>query len=444
MGNQKGLDGAKAHELVEGCLNAVLVTLKKKQLVGESSSRRFVLRYLGSHLLRNVLRGETRFLTTYAKLKEEWAERGESGISAGTPNIEPPVTCSVWANALHPGKKRSFTRSDGNFTVQLRLHRPNDEKRKAGIAGNVGFVVQILAGKDLVTVVPTNEDVPVSDEWVVPPPSDRALKRLEQIERIAGRFRDSLGEQSQSFIDVLDAHPEKLSFVEGTTYWSAFLQTSLKMVAVLAVIFLGSLATVIVSAPREARAQMARGWRELRAGFVASYERWCIGCDEPNRNFTWEFEHPEAYYTPNSVYFRSVKSHVFTLTALRAAALPTVHSDEAHVEVVSDPSDPLRVRIAVAASARLRRDNTKYYINFGDDPSIRGAMNKMIAVGPAALMEHVFPRTGQYTIHVHVATRMPERVRASDPNLSRPKLPPSENQMYVVAEVIVIDLRVGT
>lgn len=444
MENPKGLDGAKAHKLVEGCLNAVLTALKEKQLVGESSSRRFILRYLGSHLLRNILRGETAFLTTYAKLKEEWAERGESGISAGTPNIEPSVTCSVWAKELHSGKKKWFTTSDGNFTVRLRLRRPDDVKREPGIEGNVGFVVQILAGEDLVTVVATDDNAPVSEEWAVPPPSDRASKRQEQIERIAARFRDSLGEQPQTFIDVLEAHPERLTIVEGLTYWSVFLRTAREMAAVLVVIFVGYVAALIVSAPLEARAQMAKGWKELKAGFVASYERWCIGCDEPNRTVYWAFEHPEAYYTPNSVYFRSVRSRVFTLTSLPALALPTAHSDEAHVDVVADPSDRLRVRIAVAPSARLRRDNTKYYINFGDDPAIRGDMNKMIAVGPAALMEHVFPRSGQYTIKVHVATRMPESVRASDPSLSRPKLPPLESEMYVVAEVIIINLRVGT
>jgi hypothetical protein len=120
-----------------------------------------------------------------------------------------------------------------------------------------------------------------------------------------------------------------------------------------------------------------------------------------------------------------------------------LHSEEAHVEVVSDPSDELRVRIAVAPAARFRRHDTKYYINFGDDPAIRGAMNKMIAVGPAALMEHVFPKSGEYTIHVGVATRMPESVRASDPSRSRPALPPSEHDMYTVAEAIVIKLHVG-
>lgn len=444
MENSKGLDSAKAHELVEGCLNAVLATLERKQLVGATSSRRFILQYLGSNLLANVRRGETMFLTTYPKLMEAWADLGESGIGAGTEKINPTATCSLWAKTLHRGKKRYFALSIEDYTLQLRLHRPNDdENRKHGIAGNVGFVVQIFNGKSPVSVVPTDQDLqPISGYWTQLVPSGREQERKDRIDRITVRLRDALSEQPQQVLEVLDAHPEKLTFEHGMGYWSTFLKTTRRVAAILAAVFLGSVAAVIVSAPHEARAQMANGWKELRAGLAASYERWCIGCDEPNRTVHWEFEHPEAYYTPNSVYL-GIKRRDFTLTALPATVLPTVHSEQAHVEVVSDPSDELRVRIAVSPGARFRRHDTKYYINFGDDPAIRGAMNKMIAVGPAALMEHVFPKSGRYTIHVGVATRMPESVRASDPSLSRPALPPSEDDMYTVAEAIVIKLRVG-
>jgi hypothetical protein len=465
MENQKGLDSAKAHELVEECLNEVRATLEKEQLVGvgASGSRRFILRYLGSNLLRSVLRGETSFFTTYEELKGEWEDRGESGIHAGTKNITPDVTCSLWAQALHPNtvhpktkqkQKTWFQPSRGDHAVRLRLHRPDDdEDRKTGTAGRVGFVVEIFTGKDLVPVVSTDKDVqPVSDYWTLPAPSDRNQKRQEQIERIAARLRDALAEQPTHVLEVLDTHPEKFSYEHGmvylssywSSYWSSFRRNAEKAAAILVVIFLGSVAAVIVSAPQEARAQMAKGWKELKAGFEYSYGRWCPGCDEPNRHVHWEFEHPEAYYTPGSWSLRGEKSQAFTLSALPASALPTVHSEENHVEVVADPNDALRVRIAVTPVARVRRHDTKFYINFGDDPAIRGDMNKMIAVGPAALMEHVFPRPGLYKIRVNVARRMSESVRAGDPSHSEhPILPPSENQMYVVVEVITINLRVG-
>ncbi|HYK05152.1 MAG TPA: PKD domain-containing protein [Thermoanaerobaculia bacterium] len=427
-----------AHRLVEGCLDAVRTTLKSKQLLGASSSRGFILQYLGSHLLRNVLRGETSFLTTYEKLKEEWAERGERGISAGTENINPTATCSLWATALRSGKKKYFTASDGAFKIQLRLRRPDDdEKRKPGIAGNVGFEVWIFAGKDLVTVTPTDEDVPVSDGWALPPPSDRALNRREQIARIAERFRDSLGEQPQTFIDVLDAHPQRLGYIEGSKYWSGFLQRAAKPVAALTTIVLVLMVALIVSAPQEARAQMANGLQELKDGLKAAYLRWCPGCGEPNRKSSWDFEKPELYYSPPIVSLRA-KKQSFTLEAKPGAALPILQSEEAHVEAVSDLSNPLRVRIAVTPSKELRRDDTKYYINFGDDPKLKGSTNKMIAVGPAALMEHVFPRPGLYTVRVIVAAQMPNARR--DPF---PALPPRENDLYSTEEIVEIAVRVG-
>jgi hypothetical protein len=143
------------------------------------------------------------------------------------------------------------------------------------------------------------------------------------------------------------------------------------------------------------------------------------------------------YYSPGIVSLRA-KKHAFTMEARPAPALPLVQAEETHVEAISDPGNELRVRIAVTPSKELRGNATKYYINFGDDPALKGSANKMIGVGPAALMEHEFPRSGVYTVHIRVAVKPPEVHREPFPSL-----PPSESDLYTTVEIIEIALRVG-
>jgi hypothetical protein len=193
----------------------------------------------------------------------------------------------------------------------------------------------------------------------------------------------------------------------------------------------------ILTGPLEARAAVLNGLREIKEGVTAAYLSWCSGCGDPNRKFRWVFEKPEAYWAPKTIEFGG-KSYDFTLKPQPSPALPTVNSEEAHVEAVSDPSDALRVRMSVTPRRDLRRGDTKYYINFGDDPAITGDTNKMIAVGSAALMEHVFPRRGQYKIEVTVAEKMSESQREK-----YPEQPPSEGDMWAIKDIITINLLVG-
>jgi hypothetical protein len=210
-----------------------------------------------------------------------------------------------------------------------------------------------------------------------------------------------------------------------------------KIAAVVALVVLLSAPPIILTAPPEARAAVSNGWKELKRGLKKAYLRWCPGCEEPDRKTTWDFENPEMYYSPPGVSLRA-KKHTFTVEARPAPALPLVQSEEIHVEAISDPSNTLNVRIAVTPSKELRRDDTKYYINFGDDPALKGSTNKMIAVGPAALMEHVFPRPGTYTIHISVAVKPQGAHREPFPSL-----PPAESDLYTTVDGIEIVLRVG-
>src|ERR1043166_5107371 len=175
---------------------------------------------------------------------------------------------------------------------------------------------------------------------------------------------------------------------------------------------------------------------ELREGLKASYLRWCIGCDEPNRKTFWVFEHPERYYGPGVVALDE-KQYAFDITARPSAALPIVSSEEAHVEAVAYPDDLLRVRMAISTREKLRRDDTKYYINFGDDPQLRGSTNKMIAVGPSALTEHVFPRPGTYVARIAVAVKFATKRKPA------PLLPPRESDLYSATDFIKVTLHVG-
>ena len=439
------LDGERAHALVEQCLNELRGFLEEKGLIGRATgSRRFLLRYLGMQLLRNTLTGRAEFLTTYSELRQAWAAHSatgpgaERGIHAGTDDITPKATFQLWTKALRRGDNDWFTMQRARSSVRLRFHRPSDDvSRIAGDEGDAGIEAQFFYKASIISVRPATTPCEPKDEyWTAQRPIAREDQRAEQVDRILGRLRTTLNEESSHVLDLLDAHPGRLTYDDSFKFWNRFKTVTKRAVAVAALLIIVSFATAILTAPPQAQAALSRGWNELRAGIKASYLRWCPGCDDPKRKYTYDSEKPEAYYTPGSIRL-SAKQYAFAITAHPSSVLPFIASTASHAEAVADPSEVLRVRMSVSAREHLRRGDTKYYINFGDDPTIKGGMNKMIAVGPSAIAEHVFPRPGTYVVHVTVA------LRASGDRGAAPPLPPSESDLYSTAEFIKIMLRVG-
>jgi hypothetical protein len=248
-------------------------------------------------------------------------------------------------------------------------------------------------------------------------PIEQDDQRAEQVDRILARLRTTLNEESRHVLDLLDAHPGRLTYDDSFKFWNRFKSVTKRAVAIATLIIIVSISTAILTAPPQAQAAISRGWRELRAGLRASYLR------------AFDFGKPEAYYTPGVVRL-SAKQYAFTITARPSFALPLVMSKEAHAEVVAYPKEALRVRMSVSAREQFRKDDTKYYINFGDDPAFQGDTYKMIAVGPSALAEHVFPRAGTYVMRVSVVVK-------SVPRQS------SDGVLYSTAEFVNITLHVG-
>jgi len=388
---QTTLDTKTAVELVMLAFDGLRELLEEKGLLasGDASSRRFLFRFITTRALASCVRdGAAKGVCKYAPVAALWSNQGK-----GKETLDVAGAFSRWVAVL---PRATETGSAGNpeyrtsdekgiYNIRAWFFRPSDRGKFAAAGlGCAGISVAIEKnGREV--LIRADDRISIPDEYYRLPEAlaadDEQLSA--EIARVLANVAQALRELPVRIVRLLAKDPNGLMLKDAERWWDTLGRVARAGAAAVGTAVLG-LVLMFCAAPRSVQRRIFGG---------ISYAV---------RAVRWTADRPDIYYGPRKIDLMAVTKSP-TFAALLPGMVARDPQTNSSVAVERVGNDPHWLRLRIESAPRFRTNRTKYYINFGDGNPHEGGFD-VVTLGPAAVVEHRYPRDGTYALYVAVAT----------------------------------------
>ncbi len=373
------LDAVVAVPLIIDAFEGVRELLEGAGLLGhdESSSRRFLFRFITTRALASCVQGGgVSGACDSARIAVLWSANGR-----GKEHLDVAGAFSRWVRTLKTRSSRNeavylTTDEAGIYDIRVWFFRPRDRGPRRSLGSGVMVSIE-KNGREL--PIAANPAAHVSNaEYLLPEAlADDEEHLRAEVSRILAIVSQACRDLPARVVRLLARDPQGLTIKDMMTWWQV-LGKAAKQVAITSLSLLVLFLTFC--------ALPTRVQKKIFFGF-----RYAV------RKPYWTADRPDIYFGPSRI---DLNMPVANLGLVPPGTTARDAVTDASVTVERVGTDPLWLRARVAPPPRFRTNRTKYYISFGEAP---GKGFDLVMLGPAAIAEHRFRGAGKYGLVVAVA-----------------------------------------